>query len=490
MKKFIVLGSGTAGLIAAGMIKRYWGDKVQVSLYYDASRKNIAVGESTTPIVHLFLNAMGLTTADLIRDLNVTVKLGINFKDWIPGTEYFHGFQEVAFYGEPDNSTAIYSIPNDCYDGGLLYNEATTTLPQKQFEYIHALHIDTQDFSNYMFEKLSDEIDFIDDVAEKINVKDNKIESIDFKNTGNVSADFYIDCSGFSSLLIKNLEPKWVDILEYLPIDRAIPQQVPYDFEEVPSYTLAEATDNGWIWQIPIGNRYGTGYLYSSKFTTDEEAREKYNAWLLERFGVELKTDRIIHYKPGYYDQAWVGNCLSVGLSSGFVEPLESTGIHIIVKQLHDFIELNSNLTFLEHNRKRFNENNLKTYETIVDFICLHYNTNRTDSDFWRYMTENKKKWVKDFDEKCRNEFLDRFGLGDNPSNFFWPLDSFIQVANGLQMFDKESINQYLNSKHNKDQILDMVKENFSYNKLKKSEHLKISHKKVINYLRTNYHDA
>jgi len=480
MKKFIILGSGTTGLIAAGMIKRYWGDKVQISLYYDAKKKNIAVGESTTPIVHLFLNAMGLTTADLIRDLNVTVKLGINFKDWIPNTEYFHGFQEVDFWGECDNSSAIYSLPNDCYDGGFLYNEATTTLPKEQFEYTHALHIDTQDFSNYMFEKLSNEIDFIDDVAEKVYIKDNKIESIDFKNSGNVTADFYIDCSGFNSLLIKNLETIWTDISDYLPIDRAIPQQIPYDFEEVPSYTLAEATDNGWIWQIPIGNRYGTGYLYSSRFTSDEEAREKYNAWLLERFGVELKTDRIIHYKPGYYDQAWIGNCLSLGLSSGFIEPLESTGIHIIVKQLYDFISLNSNLTFLEHNRKRFNEMNLKTYEAIVDFICLHYNTNRTDSDFWKYMTDNKKEWVKDLDEKCRNEFLDVISLGDNSVKFFWPLDSFIQVANGLQMFNKKLIIQYLDSKYNKDNILEMAKENHSYIELKKSENQRVSHKKII----------
>ena len=480
MKKFIVLGSGTAGLIAAGMIKSYWGDKVQVTLYYDATRKNIAVGESTTPIIHEFLNAVGLTTEDLIRDLNVTIKLGINFKDWIPNTEYFHGFQEVDFWGECDHSSAVYSIPNDCYDGGLLYNEATTTLPQEHFQYAHALHIDTQDFSNYMFEKLSNEIQFVDDVAEKINIKDNKIESIDFKKSGNVEADFYIDCSGFSSLLIKNLGAKWNDITEYLPIDRAIPQQVPYNFDEVPSYTLAEATDNGWIWQIPIGNRYGTGYLYSSKFTTDEEAREKYNAWLLEKFGVELKTDRIIHYKPGYYDQAWVGNCLAVGLSSGFVEPLESTGIHIIVKQVYDFIALNSSLKCLEHNRKRFNERNLKTYETIIDFICLHYNTNRTDSDFWKYMTNNKKEWVKDIDEKCRNEFLDSLSLGDNSFKFFWPLDSFIQVANGLQMFNKEAINEYLSLKRDRNQILEMARENHSYNQLKKSESKKVSHKEII----------
>ena len=480
MKKFIVLGSGTAGLIAAGMIKSYWGDKVQVTLYYDAKKKNIAVGESTTPIIHQFLSAMGLTTADLIRDLNVTIKLGINFKDWIPNTEYFHGFQEVSFWGECDNSSAVYSIPNNCYDGGLLYNEATTTLPQNNFEYDHALHIDTQDFSKYMFEKLEKQIEIVDDIAEKINIKNNQIESIDFKNSGNVTADFYIDCSGFNSLLIKNLGVKWNDITDYLPIDRAIPQQVPFDFDEIPSYTLAEATDNGWIWQIPIGNRYGTGYLYSSRFTSDEEAREKYNAWLLERFGVELKTDRIIHYKPGYYDQAWVSNCLAIGLSSGFVEPLESTGIHIIVKQIYDFVSLNSSLKFLEHNRKRFNERNLKTYESIIDFICLHYNTNRTDSEFWRYMTANKKEWVRDIDEKCRNEFLDSIGLADNPFKFFWPLDSFIQIANGLQMFDKDSINEYLDSKINKNQILEMAKQSHNYNQLKKSENQRVSHKKII----------
>ena len=132
---------------------------------------------------------------------------------------------------------------------------------------------------------------------------------------------------------------------KYLPIDRAIPQQIPYDFkDELPSYTLAEATDNGWIWRIPIGDRYGTGYLYSSKFTSDEEAREKYNDWLVENFDTELTSDRIIKYRPGYYEDYWMGNCLAVGLSSGFVEPLESTGIHIIIKQMQEFITYNSNL--------------------------------------------------------------------------------------------------------------------------------------------------
>jgi len=478
MKKFIILGSGTAGLISAGMIKRYWGDKVQVSLYYDANKKNIAVGESTTPLIHYFLNTIGITTEDLIRDLNVTVKLGINFKNWISNTEYFHGFTEAETFCQPDFSSAVYSIPNDCYDGGVLYNEATTTVPNREFDYEHALHIDTQEFSNYMFEKLKSEIEIIDDIAEKINVKNNSIESIDFRDSGNVTADFYIDCSGFNSLLIKNLETEWIDISNLLPIDRAIPQQVSYDFDEIPSYTLAEATDNGWIWQIPIGNRYGTGYLYSSKFTSDEEAREKYNSWLLEKFGTELKTDRVIHYKPGYYNQAWVGNCLAVGLSSGFVEPLESTGIHIIIKQILDFIKLNNNLNFLNYDRKIFNKINSNTYEVIIDFICLHYNTNRDDSEFWKYMSNNKKEWVKDIDEKCRKEFLDSFSVGEQS---FWQLDSYIQVAKGLQMFNKESVGKYLDLQNNKEELLKMMQELHDSNvRSKKEKNKKVSHKKII----------
>lgn len=480
MKKFVILGSGTSGLIAACMIKRYWGNKVQVSLYYDGNKKNIGVGESTTPAIHLFLNSMGISTEDLIRDINATVKLGINFKNWIKNTEYFHGFQEVEFWGESEHSSAAYSIPNGCYNGGLLYNEATTTLPQENFQYSHALHIDTQEFSEYIFSKLKDEINFIDDTAEKINVKDNQIESIEFKTSGTIEADFYIDCSGFNSLLIKELNSKWNDIRDYLPIDRAIPQQIPYDFEEIPSYTVAEATDNGWIWQIPIGKRYGTGYLYSSKFTTDEEAKEKYNTWLLERFGVELSTDKIIQYKPGYYDEAWIGNCLAVGLSSGFVEPLESTGIHIIINQIYDFISLNSNLRFLEYNRKKFNEINLNSYKVIVDFICLHYNTNRTDSEFWKYMTKNKTEWVKDFIEKCEYEFVDTSNLASNSSKSVWPLDSFIQVSHGLEMFNKDLISEYLSSKMNGDEIIRFAEEHYNYIKMKKSENKRISHRKII----------
>jgi len=256
IKKFIILGSGTAGLIAATMIKKRWGDKVQVSLYYDSKKKNIGVGESTTPIVTYFLNQyLEVDMCEFLRETGTTIKLGINFKNWILGKEFFHGFPELDF-SNTHYPESLYSILMGVYNGGLNYSKASSTLPGHFFRYVHALHIDTQVFSNYLHNHLKDKIDIIDDIAEEVKSDGKNIQSIIFKNSGEVSADFYIDASGFNAFLFKHLNPEWTDISEWLPIDRAIPQQVPVDFgNEVPSYTLAEATENGWIWRIPIGNR-------------------------------------------------------------------------------------------------------------------------------------------------------------------------------------------------------------------------------------------
>lgn len=480
MKKIVILGSGTAGLISAAMVKNFWGPKVDVTVYYDASKKSIGVGESTTPLIQHFINLLGETPQSIIKNINATIKLGVNFKDWIPGTEFFHGFNDVQYSGLNEWSSATYSLINDCYNGGILFNEATNTLPNRNFQYGYAYHLDTKDFCSFLEEKLKDSVKFVDDVAVQVNSDGKNIQSVVFEKSGEVFADYYIDASGFNAVLFKHLNPKWNDISEWLPIDRAIPQQVPYEFEEIPSHTVAEATDNGWIWKIPIGNRYGTGYLYSSRFTSDEEAREKYDKWLKDNFNTGLNTDRIIKYNPGYYEDYWIGNCLAVGLSSGFVEPLESTGIHIILRQVYDFVYLNANLKDLTYNKVLVNGKNKQLYEDIINFICLHYNTNRTDSDFWNYMTNNKKEWVVNFEEKCREDFIDIRSFKENHDFSFWTMDSYIQVSNGLKLFNKESIREYLDNKFNKDQIQEFCLEHFNFTEMIKSQNQRISHKEFL----------
>ena len=489
MKKVVIVGSGTAGLISAAMIKTYWGDRVDVSLYHDASKGTISVGESTTPYIHAFLSFFGIPENEIIRELDVTVKLGIDFKNWIPNQSYFHGFGAISLEGRRDDSPSTYSILNDDFNGGFLYNEPTDTVPETLFnDFSHALHIDTKQFIDFLTKKLEGKINLVDDLVEDVVVENGNISRIVCKNSGVVEGDLFIDASGFNRILFQHLDPKWNDMSRYLPIDRAIPQQVPYEFDgKLPSYTVSEATENGWIWKIPIGDRYGTGYLYSSKFTSDEDAREKYNQWLIDNFNTELETDRIIKYKPGYYEDYWIGNCLAVGLSSGFVEPLESTGIHLIIKQMYDLIFFNSNLENLSFNRKSANLINRELYIDIINFVALHYCTNRNDSEFWRHMTSNKLEWVQDLEEKCKHEFLDITIFRNNPTRSLWTLDSYIAVTHGLNMLSKDAIKKHLESKvdgnqffYGGDQILDVTKQLHQYSIDKKNELKYMSHSKAL----------
>ena len=489
MTQVVIVGSGTAGLLSAAMIKTYWGDRVDVSLYHDASKGTISVGESTTPYIHAFLSFFGIPENEIIRELDVTVKLGIDFKNWIPNQSYFHGFGAISLEGRRDDSPSTYSILNDDFNGGFLYNEPTDTVPETLFnDFSHALHIDTKQFIDFLTNKLEGKINLVDDLVEDVVVENGNISRIICKNSGVVEGDLFIDASGFNRILFQHLDPKWNDMSRYLPIDRAIPQQVPYEFDgKLPSYTVSEATENGWIWKIPIGDRYGTGYLYSSKFTSDEDAREKYNQWLIDNFNTELETDRIIKYKPGYYEDYWIGNCLAVGLSSGFVEPLESTGIHLIIKQMYDLIFFNSNLENLSFNRKSANLINRELYVDIINFVALHYCTNRNDSEFWRHMTSNKLEWVQDLEEKCKHEFLDITIFRNNPTRSLWTFDSYIAVTHGLNMLSKDAIKKHLESKvdgnqffYGGDQILDVTKQLHQYSIDKKNELKYMSHSKAL----------
>jgi tryptophan halogenase len=170
---------------------------------------------------------------------------------------------------------------------------------------------------------------------------------------------------------------------------------------------------------------------------------------------------------------------MAVGLSSGFVEPLESTGIHIIIQQLKDFIEYNSTLNNLKYNRMECNRRCNSLYKEVVEFVCLHYNTNRTDSKFWRYMTSHKTEWVKAFDEKCREEFLEEISIENGKE--FWHVDSYIQVAQGLKMFKPESIKKFLDSLPNGDEILHNCRLRYEEVKRAKTQNMNIPHRSVLN---------
>ena len=482
MKKFVIVGAGTAGAISAAIIKKHWGNKVDVSVYYDKSKKIIGVGESTAPGILHFLRSLGLTTEEIIQELPmVTLKMGINFKNWIPDTSFFHGFAEVPKYL---NCSSLHAILNDSYNGGVNSCNATSTVQDKPFDEWEelGLHIDTQEFSAFVFKKMEGEINLVDDVVTRVrvNTECNKIENIECKNSGIVEADYFIDASGFESTIFKYLNPEWHDIKKYLPLDKALSQEIDNKDNEIPSHTLAEATDNGWIWAIPVADKIRTGYLYSSKFLSDEEAKRKYNDWLIKNHNVNLKNDKIIKFRSGYYENSFIGNCMAVGLASGFVEPLEALASQMILNQLSAFTDFNSSLENLDSDRKKINDRNRHFIDANIKFVALHYATYRTDSDFWKYMNNNKMQWVKEFEELCKDEFIDI--PAENKILKLWLTDSYIQIADGLRLFDKESIQNFIDSRPEemRQEILCKSRRHYEEGLKLKKELNFISHKQLL----------
>jgi tryptophan halogenase len=459
-KKILIIGAGTAGAIAASLIKKCYGDYVDVTVVYDKANESIGVGEGTFPDINGFLETTGITESDLIKNVDATIKLGLNFKNWLPGSSYFHGFLfssiEKSLYrinlpNETSTSPVFYEIANGIEQNSFPYfQQPTVTVPKVLTQENHAYHIDGVKFSKYIRERFKNSIFFIESKITKINHDEEKIKSIEIENGKRLTADFYIDCSGFAKILIKNFcSLDWVDISDVLPLDRAITQQVKANqIKEMPSYTLCEATTDGWIWQIPVGRRYGLGYLYSSKFTTDQEAKTNFNVWLKDNHDVELTTENIIHYKSGYYKKFCAGNWAAVGLSSGFIEPLEATGITLILRQIKLLLKHDVLISNTEEDKNKVSEKNRLMYEQLTNFIDLHYCTNRTDSKFWTYKTTTKTWSLKYLEEKCKTGMLTTNII---ESDNFFPLESYIAIASGLSLFDdckvKDSFNQFENKK-------------------------------------------
>tara|TARA_B100001996_G_scaffold87266_1_gene64593 strand:+ start:2186 stop:3652 length:1467 start_codon:yes stop_codon:yes gene_type:complete len=484
MKKIVIVGGGTSGLIAAAMMDNYWKDNVNITLIYDPDNKNISVGEGTTPgFVDLFEETLGHTRQDSIKKLDATIKLGILFKNWIPDEEYYHGFSQVNIEHVDDNYSSIHSLLNDCYDGGINFNHANGLIPENIDDDVAiAFHITADNISDFLFDYLKDRITIVDDKISRVTSDGKNIQSVTGKNTGNYHADLFVDASGFKSILLNELNPEWVDLSQHLPIDSAIPFKVPNNTNSIPTYTLSEATKNGWIWQIPTQDRFGTGYLYSSQFTTDDEAREDYNKWLLYNHGVQLDTDRIIKWKTGYYKDVWIGNCFAVGLSGGFTEPLEALSHQYLIFMLEIFMSMNSTLKSVEYNRNRLNRCQERFFFDITNFINLHYCTNRNDSPFWKHMTNNKTEWVAGIEDKCKEEFIDLFKTDDMLDH--WDNDNFIQIMEGLHIFNKESFREYINSRKNSEYLHSDAKKQHEYITGVKNSMTMIDHKEYLNSLK------
>jgi tryptophan halogenase len=469
--KFVIVGKGTSGAISAVFIKKFWGDFVDVTLVHDSNQKTIGVGESLTPIIYDFFNFVGITREELIKNVNATIKLGLKFQNWTgDGSGFYHNFiQLFAENGFSDNLNIVgaYDIANKKFDNQVLYGNflLENNLVPINSKNVQSLHFDATLMSEYILERFKDELNLIDGrVVETIKKEKDIIEYLQLEDGRKVYGDFFIDASGFNSILFKSFNRTWVDKSDWMPLDRCIPNPIAYEHTEINPYTTAEACVDGWILQVPLQDRWGAGYLYSSEFTSDEQAFENFEKFVGERFANPLgNKNRIIKFKSGYWSKQWIGNCLAVGLSSGFAEPLEATNIHQTIMQLERFLHT-FDFKLFEFNRIKYNEFLSNVFDGIYNYIRFCYTGGRTDSNFWRYMNNNIPSYIEALNEKISNSITTELEL---PGPIFKNIN-FLVVAHGLGKINPK--------KYKRDLIL---KKSYQYAKEKSNNF--INQKNILN---------
>ncbi|MFS2316763.1 tryptophan halogenase family protein [Maricaulis sp. D1M11] len=403
LRKIVVVGGGSAGWMAAAAIARTTQGNCAVELVESEAIGIVGVGEATIPPIRLFNEMLGISEAEFVRETQGSFKLGIQFVDWSrKGQSYFHPF---GTHGRDFDRVALHhwwlkarsqgdETPFDEYAmgwhiaraGGFSPPAQDKRLVQSTFDY--AYHFDTQLYGRFL-RRYSEARGVVRTEGRVVEVEQQAdsghVAAVVLEDGRRVEGDFFIDCTGFFGLLIEGaLKTGYEDWTHWLPCDRAV--AVPCEaVGELMPYTRSTAREAGWQWRIPLQHRTGNGYVYSSRFIEDSQASD---TLLSNLDGKPLADPRLLRFVTGRRKQFWNGNVVAIGLSAGFMEPLESTSLHLIQTGISRFLTLfpardQYALAAAEYNRITAEE-----YERIRDFIILHYHaTTRDDSELWRYVS-------------------------------------------------------------------------------------------------------
>ncbi|MGJ8681082.1 tryptophan halogenase family protein [Paraglaciecola sp.] len=449
IKKFVIVGGGTAGWFSAAILARaLLNTGCKIELVESPNVQTIGVGEATIPSIIDTLNYLKIPLQEFIKETNATFKLGIKFTDWHTiGEHYWHQFGYVG--GKIDNRPFYqHWLKYKMFGGKNKYTDFSPSVAMAKKNKFHigdpnkpnnltastyAFHFDAGLVAEYLtgYSTNNGVMHTKAHVRQTNLTNKGFIESLTLDNGKVIQGDFFIDCTGQQALLIeKALKVDLENWQEFLPVDRAIAVQTE-NLQDYPPYTESIAHKHGWRWKIPLQNRTGNGYVYCSEYCDDETAKQVLQDNIV---GEMLTEPRVIKFTTGKRDKIWFKNCLAVGLSSGFLEPLESTSISLIIKGVMDFVDSlpdkNCNqATIDEYNRLMDIE-----YECIRDFLVLHYcQSSRTDSNFWLMW---KDRQIPDTLSKKLALFQEQGRLIENQLDLFTS-DSWYAVLEGMGVFPK-----------------------------------------------------
>ena len=395
IRKVVIAGGGTAGWMAAAAISKILGKVLDITLIESDEIGTVGVGEATIPPLVTFHRLLNIKEQDFMAATQGTFKLGISFEGWRNvGENYFHSFGETGhdhwtagfqhFWLKDRERGSREEFGNYCLELKAAQEGKFAHLPKGGLNY--AYHIDATLYAKFL-RKFSEGFG-VKRVEGKIvqvstRTEDGFIESLTLDSGKVIEGDLFIDCTGFRGLLIEQtLHTGYEDWSHWLPCDSAVAVQTESIIEAIP-YTRSIALESGWQWRIPLQHRVGNGMVYCSRYINDDDARKT----LLKNIsGGRLTKPRLIKFRPGQRLKNWNRNVVALGLASGFVEPLESTSIHLIQRGVLRLMQLFPKLGIRQPDIDEYNNQSKLEIANIRDFIILHYKvTNRQDSPFWRH---------------------------------------------------------------------------------------------------------
>lgn len=420
-----IVGGGTAGWMAAATLGRRLN--CRITLIESANVPTIGVGEATIPSLLDWLENMEIDEADFLRQTGGTYKLAIRFDNWIQKQHrYWHPFGicgiridgiDIAHFWQrgicegwlsPEMTYGEFSLQRELCE----HHRIAVDSNSKPAIANYAFHLDAARLAKYLSQLAQSEgVDrIVADVTHVELADDGSIASLRLSNQNKIQADLFLDCTGFSGVLIERaLGVPWIDQSHRLLCDRAVVVRAPHSDQNIAPYTISQGMQAGWSWRIPLEDTMGCGYVFSSNHISSDQARNE----LVQLAGLDSDSanTRELKMRIGCRENAWHKNCVSMGLSAGFVEPLESTGIFMVQRALDDLVDCLPLDRFtagakMDSRAADFNRRSRAVFNEIRDFVLLHYIVSqRDDSEFWRDarsvdLPESLQRFMHEYDEQ------------------------------------------------------------------------------------------
>ena len=426
-----IVGGGSAGWMIASLLRRQLPPHFEISIVDPPTIPSVGVGEATLANFGNFMEQCGFNEAQWIDEVAGLYKCGIVFEDWIKENhKIWHSFSGIQ-YVEQTNSVSLHKNTSEADDHDSFSRKClinyTCSVENNKVDGGIGYHLDAKKLALFLKNNTVG-VKIFEEAVEKIEHIDSEVSTVLLKDGTKIKADLFVNCTGWSSIFSEAIKhAKWIDRSGDMPVNIAVAAPIEYVDEalEMHPYTTAKCLDIGWMWVTPIQSRIGSGIIFNSSITSVEEAKSKFDSIWGDR---RLAEFNVLRWEPKYNSESWLGNVVSIGLSSGFVEPLESSGLALIAEAGYSLLGRIRkgfyNLTdILAHNAKMTLD-----YEETMDFVRLHYLNSTYTSKFWDMVGEQKLTESL----KERISLYEKFGY----SNVFLPWGAIFASHSWITLFE------------------------------------------------------